>query len=212
MASPLYDAASVRFSRMIEDPVAAAATDGDQYTTAYRDVCINAGIRRLMLKFAPQEPPGTVPFVVNEDFLRSYLVTEAQTLAASVKTLASWTGGVFGILSAYNVTDEQIVYPASNIFREELQTGNNGYYIASSGQQRYTVNAASFTLFGGTATSSIRLTYIKQHTAMVNGASSDWLIPAQYEDIVLDEAFKVFCEENPSQENVIRMQLVGKNA
>ena len=211
MASPLFDAVSVRFSRIIEDPVAAAATDGDLYTAVYREVCLNAGIRRLMLRFAPQEPPGVVPFLVNEDFLRSYLVTEAQSLVASVKALSGWTGGAFGVVSAYNVTDEQIVYPASNSFREELQTGNNIYYLASSGQQRYTVNAGQFTLFGGTATSSIRLTYIKQHTAMANGAASDWLIAPQYEDMVLDESFKYFCEENPSQENVVRMQLVGKN-
>lgn len=212
MASPLYDAASVRFSRMIEDPVAAAATDGDQFTSAYRDVCLNAGIRRLMLRFAPQEPPGVAPFMLNDDFFRSYLVTEAQALVASVKALTGWTGGVFGILSVYNVTDEQIVYPSPNSFREELHTSNNIYYIASTGQQRYTVNAGLFTLFGGTATSSIRLTYIKQHTAMSAGASSDWLIAPQYEDMVLDEAFKVYAEENPSQENVVRMQLVGKNA
>lgn len=196
MASPNFDDLSVRFSRIIEDPVATASTDGDAFTSAFRSHCINQGIRRLLRFWAINGP---------EDAIREYLNTEAQSMVASVKTLSSWTGGIHAIVSAYNVTDEQLLYQEPNDFREELLSSNNVFIQAGSGQQKFIVNAAQFQLFGGTATSSVRLTYVKQHTDLSAGGSSDIAIPSQYWNDVLDAAAMYFWEQYPTQENVAKL-------
>ena len=200
MASTNFDALSIRLSRMIEDAVSAATTDGDRFTSAYRDLLLNSGSRKLLKRAVDEK---------NDDLMRAYINTEAQTLSSSTKTLASWTGGVQAILQAYNVTDEEMVYPAAPTFREELADGENIYQLATATQQRYIIHAASVLIFGGTATSSLRLTYVKAYTDLAandSGGAGDILIPSQYYEVVLDYALMVFCEENPSNENIVRLQ------
>ena len=200
MASTNFDALSVRLSRMIEDAVAAATTDGDRFTSAYRDLLLNSGSRKLLKRAVDEK---------NDDLLRAYTNIEAQSLASNVKTLASWTGGVQAILSVYNATDETQVFPADPSMKEAIQNGHNKYLLATATQQRYILEAASFFLIGGTTTSSIRLTYVKAYTDLAAndaGGAGDILIPSQYYEMVLDYALMVFCEENPTNENIVRLQ------
>jgi len=205
MASPLYDALSVELSRTLEDAVATAGVSGDQHTSAYRDTLLNKACRSLQLKWIAAG---------NDDALRQYLNTEAQSLVGSTLALSSWTGDVLAIKSAYNTTDEKIVYPVLNDLKEEAQIGNNIYLstTASSGIDKYYINANAFFLLGGTATSAIRLTYIKKHTtlaALDAGGAGDITIPSQYWEEVLKEAFRIFAMENPSAENTVKLQLLG---
>jgi len=204
MASTNFDALNVQLSRMIEDPVAAATTDGDQYTSGYRDNLLNKACRDLQKRWAAEG---------NDDALRQYLNTEAQSLSSSTKALSSWTGDVLTIRSVYNSTDEVIPYPVANGLKEEAQTGNNRYLSVTANTslgQKYYVNANAFFLLGGTATSSIRLTYVKKHATLAAndaGGAGDITIPNQYWEDVLREAFKIFAKENPSAENTVRLQL-----
>jgi hypothetical protein len=203
MAIPNFDALNVKLSRMMEDAVSAATTDGDGFTSAYRDKLLNDALRRLQLKWWA---------IGQEDALRGYTNVEAQSLSSSELALSTWTGGVVGILSVYNATDEAIPRPISNELKEEAQTGNNKYISSAvnTDLQHYYINDSNFTLINGTATSSIRLTYIKQHTDLVaNTGSTDIAVPSQYWEVVLKEAIGIFWEENPSKENVVKMQLNG---
>ena len=199
MAIPNWDALNVELSRMVGDAVASASTSGIVWSDDERDAFLNEAIRRLLRKWIA---------VGNDSALRGYIATEAQSLTASVKALSGWTGGVDTILSVFNDTDDQIVYPASAELREEVATGNNPYLLAGSAQQRYTINGGNFHLHGGTATSSIRLTYVTPHTNLSNGVgSTDIAIPSQYWHDVLDMALVVAMENDPDQMNLTRATL-----
>lgn len=199
MAIPNYDLLSVKLSREIGDGVAAATTDGVQWSSAHRDQFLNEAIRRILRKAA---------LVRNGNIYREYVNTEAKSLVASVYALSSWTGGVDTVLDVYNVTDGVIVNPADASLKEELDTGINQFLLASITQQRYTLNAGNFRLHGGTATSSIRLTYIKLHTDLVaNTGSTDIAIPSQYWHLVLEQAAAVALEADPDSTNLTRAAL-----
>jgi hypothetical protein len=167
MASPLFDALSVSLSRMIEDPVSSATTDGDAITSAMRSQFLNEGIRRCIKRWVAQG---------NQDAIREYINTESQTLASSTKALSSWTGGVFAILAARNTTDTAIPIPLSNQLVAEATSGVNRWLLASSSNQKYYLNGGNFVLLGGTATSAISLTYVKQHTDLVAGGSAGTVV------------------------------------
>jgi hypothetical protein len=191
MAIPNWDALNVQLSREIGDAVAAASTSGVVWSDDQRDDFLNEAVRRLLRKWIA---------VGNNSALRGYIATEAQSLTSSQKLLSGWTGGVDTILAAYNDTDSQVVYPADVALREEVQTGNNPYLLATTSQQRYTVNNGYLYLHGGTATSSVRLTYVKPHTALSNGVgSTDIAIPSQYWPMIIDMAIAVAMESDPSE-------------
>lgn len=132
----------------------------------------------------------------NYNALKGYRNTEAQTLAASVKALSGWTGGVFTILSAYNATDTVLVRRRPDGYDSTARAATNSYYTASATNQWYIVEGATLRLDGGTATSSIRLEYIKEPVTLVQGGASEViLIPSNYYDELLDLAVKAGQEE-----------------
>lgn len=196
MASPNFDSLVVQLSRLIKDPVAAASTDGDAHTSAFRVQCVNEGVRRCLNRWVSQG---------RQDALREYIVTEAQALTASSKALSGWTGGVLAILAARNTTDTAIPLPLSNALVAEATSGNNKYLLASASNQKYYLNNGNFVLLGGTATSSISLTYVKQHTDLTVANATDLAVPSHYFPEVLEEAFLYFCEQMPTQENLVRL-------
>ncbi len=194
IASPLYDALVVRFSKMAADPVAAATTDGKVWTGALRDVIFNQAQNRWMRKQMEAQ---------NFNALKGYRNSEAQTIASSVLTLATWTGGVSFILSVYNATDAVLVKRLPDGYDAIERAGTNTYYTPSSTNQFWQQEALTFRLMGGTATSSIRLEYIKAPVTLAsNGASEVMLVPSTYYDELVDMAFKIAMEEKADKERL----------
>ena len=207
MASPLYDAISIQHSKNITDPVAAAATNGSRWSTTQRDSHLNDACRRL---FRIYFNLATAKEKANRDasnewrFLEPYLAEEAQSLTANTKTLASWTGTASFIISAYNATDSlpvKLLLP--NSLRFQVETGGIGQIAASTTNQYYILDGASFRLLDGTANSSdsIKLRYVKAFVALSAGGATDILISSVYWDQVLDMAQVVAFEEYPTAEN-----------
>lgn len=199
MAAPLYDAISVRHSRNIGDKVTAAATDGVVWSSAQRDTHLNAAIRRWMLLKWQQQ-----------DFLalQNYVNGEAQALAANIKALSGWTGGVSFILSAINTTQSPnvIVKPLPEKLRVAVASGANSYLNATAANEWWVINAGSIYVYGAGATDNINLQYVKGHTDMVNAATNDWLVPSLEANAILDLALVEAMGEKATQENVARIQ------
>lgn len=203
MASPNFDALNIRLSRMMDDAVAAATTNGDNYTSAYRDQLLNNACRRLQMQWISAG---------NDDALRGYINTASITLSSSVYSLASFAGGVLAIKSVYNTTDSVLVLPETNNLKAEVASGNNIYIRSSVSNQRYFLNNANIEISGGTATSSLSVTYVKKHADLAAndaGSAGDLVIPDTYFEEILRQAAQIFYEQNPSKENVVKMQTNG---
>lgn len=198
MASPNFDALSLRLSRELGDPVAAAATDGKRWSSTQRSAFLNAGIRTFILKAIRNQNFGA---------LTGYVVEEAQSLSSNTKALSGWTGGVSWILSAYNVTDTVPIRPLRHHgLRSFIEPGGNQFITASASNQYWVKDGSSFRLIdGGTTTSdSIRLRFIKQHTDLAAGGAGDIAIGSEYWEQVLDLAVSIGLIEKPTGENVAR--------
>ena len=207
MASPNFDALSVQHSKNINDPVAAAATNGFRWTSAQRTYHLNEAIRRLLKLFARvarMKVEAGVPASREMDFLDSYMAVEAQSLSNNIKALSSWTGGVMEILSAYNATDSLPINRLKDTLYSHVQTGGNSFLTASTTRQYWLRDASSFRLVdGGTTTGdSISLRYVKPHTDLSAGGASDILVTSTYWGLVLDMAMKVALEENADSESI----------
>lgn len=197
---PTFNDLNVTLSNRINDPVAAAATDGSKYSSAFRVDYLNQAIRRWMQKMV-------IACKITGDFspLRDYTAEEAQTLAANVKALSGWTGGVFHVISAYNATDslpvKQVVGERQRFF---VESGGNSYITASATNQYWTEDGSNFRLIDGSTTNadSLRLRYVKQHTDLVAGGTI--LVPSQYHGDILDIAEALAFEDVPTSENVAR--------
>lgn len=212
MASPNYDALHVRLSRMIGDPVSAAANNGNGgQTSALRDHYLNDGIRRLMNHYIRMRGYDSFSASMIEPafFSGGYLADEAQTLGSNVKTLASWTGGVFCIITARNATASPniVINPIPHKYKDLARTSSNRYLTPATGNQWYIIEGASLRVLGSGATDSVNLQYIKPHTDLTNANATDILVPPAYWNEVLDEAYKIFAEEYPEEESLARLQL-----
>ena len=208
MASPLYDVLVVRLSKMLGDPVSAATTDGKVWTGALRDVVFNQAQNRWMRKQMEAQ---------NWNALKGYIATEAQSLTNNEKTLASWTGGVFAVLSAYNATDALLVKRLPDGYDGVARAASNTYYSPSTTNQFWKQESLTFRLLDGATTTndSIRLEYVKNPVTLAsNGASEVMLTPATYYDELVDMAFKIAKEEKGTQEALqiamIKEQTVDK--
>jgi hypothetical protein len=192
---PTFDALNITLSRRINDPVAAAATDGATYSSAMRIDYLNQAIRDWMEKEVLAQ---------NFKALRDYTLEEAKSVASNVLTLVSWTGGIFKILDAYNVTDALPIAPLPDGFRFDLETGGNDYLTASATNQFWTADASAFRLIDGTTSSadSIKLRFIQQHTDLA--AAGTILVPSQYHGDILSLAETRAFLDRPTPENVAR--------
>jgi len=201
MASPNFDSLSVSLSHLIDDPVAAAATDGSTVTSAYRTIFLNDGVRNCLRNW-----------VQRGDWmaLRSYLLDGSATLENNSKTLSSWTGTPFIILSAKNSTDNVLINEAPQELKHVLDTGMySNYFTASATNQFYVVTGGSFVLIdGGTTTGdTVYLRYVKEHTNLTVANSTDIEIDSQYWDELLQEAYKIYLRRYPTTKNMQALQI-----
>ena len=200
MASPNWDAISVRHAMNISDPAAGAVATGNglRWTSAQRDSHINAAVRRWMLKHVSagkkKEEQG-LDASINWEALSGYLNEEAQSLVANVKTLASWTGGVAHIIGAYDTTTSVPIKSFTGRNRFFTGTGGNQYLLAGLANLFYVLDAASIRVIGSAATDSITLRYVKQHTDLSANGASDIVVPSAFWHQIQDLAFKVAAEE-----------------
>lgn len=193
MASANYDALHIRLSRMLGDPVAAAATDGKVWTSARRDILLNNAVRRWMMEELVKG---------NYNALREFRTREGQALTNNSKALSGWTGGVAWILSAYNSTDGVVVRRLPDGYTAVARTGENSYYTPSTTAQFYQVESGNFILLdGGTTTGdTIVLEYIKVQPDMTNAYASDIMVPSTYFGQILNYALELGVQEKPDPE------------
>jgi hypothetical protein len=204
MASPLYDAVSVKHSRNIGDYVAAASSDGVRWSSVQRDVHLNEAIRRWMQKqIKIQITSPTYKTILKDPFaLVNYLGGMASALGSGVVALTSYTGGIQWILSGYNSTTSKHLDFILPDMQGTFASGENSYL---NGNYAF-ITGTNLTVKGAVNTDQIYLYYVKPHTNMAAGAGSDWLVPTQYEDQILKLALAVALTEYPTQENVQRAQ------
>lgn len=195
MASPLFDAISVQHSKNIGDSVAAAATDGNRWTSAQRTFHLNSAIRKWLIMKA----------TVRDWFaLRGYVNEEAQTLSSNAKTLVSWTGDVAWIIEAYDSTTSLPIKRLPEHLRIWIKTGGNSYITSATSNLYWVVDASTLRVYGSAATDSILLTYVKKHTDLSAGGASDIVVDSPYWPQILDLATGIAMEDDPTQFNVAR--------
>lgn len=207
MPSPNFDAMSVNLSKKLGDPVSAAANDGKVWTSALRTVLLNNAHRKWMFK---ELAAG------NMNALQTYKSREGQALSNNAKALSGWTGGVMAILSAYNSTDGVIVNRLPDGYVGVARSSSNTYYTPSTTNQFWVVEAGSFILMdGGTTTGdTIVLEYVKPHTDLSAGGSTDTSVPAHYWHEVVEIAMAEGLEERSKPEDralaQVKVQFVDK--
>lgn len=201
MASPKFDVLHLRFARMIDDPVTAATTDGDTFTSAKRSGWLVDGMRAWVDKV-----------LISGDHapIRGYINVESKALTSSVLTLSSssgWTGGVYRILSAVNTTQttDVVVKPMPQSLYDYALLGTNKYLIPSTTNQFYIEENGNFKLYGGAATDTIQLRYIKLIPEYTANYASDIAVDENWYDDILLEAFARWAKEYPSQTNTARL-------
>ena len=200
MASPNFDALNLQHSKNIGEAVAAAATNSSRWTAAQRSYHLNEAIRRLIKYHIVPNIADTIDvFIRNTGFLNPHITTEAQALSSNVKALSGWTGTASWILSAYNTTDSLPVVPVPQRIVPYTSAGGNSYLLASATNQMYTIDGGNFRLLDGVSnsTDSITLRYIKAHSDLSVGGASDIIITDNFNDWILDMAYKVAFEELP---------------
>ena len=191
MASPNYDLLSVRLSRMLGDVVASASTDGKVWTSARRDILLNNAIRRWMLEEAQKE---------NINALKGYVTSESQSLSSNVVARSTYTGGVFYIISGYNATNSVFIDRLEEDLRLDIVNGRMPFLTPTTYQEYWSYEGANIRIYGAGATDSVTLHYVKDHTDMSAGASSDTVVPSQYWGIILDYALELGVQEKPDPE------------
>jgi hypothetical protein len=203
MASANFDILHLRFSRMIDDPVATATTDGDQFTSARRSAWLTQGIRSWVdnaLSSGDLTP------------IRGYINVESKAMVASVLTLSAssgWAGGVHRILSAIDTTPtpDVVVRRMPNELYDYALLGANKYLIPSATNCYYTEENGTFKLYGGGATDTIQLTYVKLIPEYTANYASDIAIDTSWYDDVLNFAYATFVKEYPSKDNTARIMV-----
>lgn len=208
MASANYDILHLRFARMIDDPVAAATSDGDQFTSARRSSWLNQGIRNWVDKSLASGDLTPI---------RGYINVESKALIASVITLGPsatapavfYTGGVHRILSAIDTTPTApvVVRRMPNELYDYARLGTNKYLIPSASNCYYTEENGTLKLYGGGATDTVQLTYVKLIPEYTANYASDIAIDTSWYDNVLNESYAVFVKEYPSKDNTARLMV-----
>ena len=202
MASANFDILHLRFSRMIDDSVTVATADGDQFSSARRSSWLTQGIRNWVdsvLSSGDLTP------------IRGYINVESKALTASILTLGTsgWTGGVYRILSAVDTTPtpDVIVRRMPNDLYDYALLGTNKYLIPSATNCYYTEENGTFKLYGGAATDTIQLTYVKLIPEYTANYASDIVFDTSWYDAILNFAYSTFAKEYPSQANTARLMV-----
>jgi hypothetical protein len=143
----------------------------------------------------------------NFNALKGYIAIEEQALSNNTKALSGWTGGVAWILSAMNSTDGVIVRRLPDGYESVAKSGSNSYYTPSSTEQFWKQEGSTFRLLDGSTTTNdtIRLEYVKQHSALSAGGASDILIGAEYWDEILKLAYVNAMEEKTTKMEIAKI-------
>jgi hypothetical protein len=207
MPSPNFDALVVRFSRKIDDAVAAAATEGDTITSAKRVEWLNRGIKNwinALVQYNMQLKANRL----NPDWerIRSYIIykTDAVLTAALKIAVSGYTDKVQTVLFIRDHTQLADVNP--------LPPGKTLSELSSDTNQFNTAlfwgwNAGDISVVRGVNADVIYLDYIKQHTDLTVANLTDIGIDVQYFDDILEEAFTLFVKEYPSKDNTARLMV-----
>lgn len=203
---PTFDELNLALSRQVDDPVGAAGTNGQLYSSARRIDALNQAIREFIrLQISVIDPSALYVRVLNIGALSNYIGNEAKNLASSATALSGFTGGLAWILSVRNTTNAATVEPVPQTLKGKAQVGDNRYLAPSTIYQLFVIEAGSILVLGSGATDSITVQYIKQHTDLSAGGTI--LIPSEYHQDILDLAVARALEYNPSGLNISRSTL-----
>lgn len=202
MASPNYDILSVRLSRMIDDPAATASANGQSISSAQRDRALNAAINKWVRLSC---------YTKRWAALRAYIRTASGNLTSSkVLSVSSFSPTVYVIKSVYNTTQSKPVEPLpSGTNRQEVENPlvsglfSNLYWVWEN---------SDIVVLRGATSDAVKAEYVKNHTDLSAGGSSDIEIDSAYWDEILDFALKVLAEEKPTATNLAIAQIKNQEA
>ncbi len=183
MAIPLYDALSVRLSRMAGDTVSSATTDGNKATSALRDIILNNAIRVFIDRKIKER---------DEEALRGYLTKSASTaMVGNILDVSAFSPKVHDLWSCYNDTGNVPIYPIpqgytfGQLKNITISTGYLPNYFQFQSNKIYVTGAG--------ATDSVTVVYVGQHTDLTaNTGSTDIAIDSPYWNELLQIALELW--------------------
>lgn len=200
---PSFNDLHLALARQINDPAAAAGTDGKVISSARRTDILNQAIREFIgLQVRVIEPAALYARILNVGALSNYLKQESKVLVSNATTLSGFTGGLAWIVSIRNTTNTATVEPLSQTKKSKVQAGDNRYLAPSTRYQLYVIEDGNILVVGSGATDTIAVQYIKQHTDLAVGGTI--LIPSEYHYEILDLSVARALEEKPTAEHLAR--------
>lgn len=200
MASPNYDSLSVQHSRNIGDAVSSASSDGNQATSAMRDIHLNNAIKKFVqIKYLAKDY-SCISRYVNE--------TSATALTSNVLSLSGLTPACAWIISVTNTTAGLPVreIPQELVDYVSVASTTNDFIKSSSTNQQHVREGVNVRVLGSGATDSVKIRYVAQHTTLSAGGSSDIIIDSQYWNIILELAKQEFYTDFPNEENALKLK------
>jgi hypothetical protein len=205
-----FDELNIKLSRMIDDPVSTASTDGQRYSSALRVDWLNHSMRNLHksnLNFESEE--GLECSVVNAHTMRNYIKENSYTLSSGETSLS--ITDVSGVLSAWNTTTNSPILPLGGDKEAVIRNAGLGSYIKPSTlKQYYMIQDGKFVLVSsGVVNNSdtITLMIVTPYIDLVVGG--DILFPTEVHNQILNDAFRIYCEEDPSEKNIVRLKAIS---
>lgn len=182
---------------MADDPVASAATDGARLTSAKRDSFLNNGIRVWIEKVyqSKQLEP-----------LNAYIQESTVSLSSGKYALSSFSPACAFILGVRTST-QHIEFVPETLYNIAI-LGVDKYYTVGASHYLWTWNNAQLQV-AGASSDSVTVRYIQRHTDLSANGATDIAIQSPYWEEIIREAFKIYCLEDPTQENLIKLQALN---
>jgi hypothetical protein len=205
-----FDEMNLKLARMLDDPVASVSTDGQRYSSAMRVDWLNHAMRdfhRSNLSFQSEE--GLECSVVNAHAMRNYIQENNYTLSGGATPLT--IANVAGILSSWNINTGTPILPLGGDKEAVIRNAGYGSYIKpSSNKQYYMIQNGNFVLVSsGTTNDSdvITLMLVTPYVDLAVGGTM--LFPTEYHTQILADAYKLYCIEDPTEKNLIRLKAIS---
>jgi hypothetical protein len=182
MASPLFDALHLKLSRKLTDPVAAAATDGGEVSSALRTDYLNRANKFIQMLLWTTKPD------LFETYLQGLIATSSITFASAGAALPSDFSYAITLQQDSPVRKLKWFEPSRKIELDMATVSANSNPFFSNcftilGNKIYAYQAGTI-LSSGTGT----FYYIKNDQRASSGDSSDIMIDAIWHETLVDLA------------------------
>ena len=122
-----------------------------------------------------------------------------------------YTGGIAGILSVWNNTSDVPILPLGGGDESVVRNAGAGSYIKpATTKQYYMIQGGAFVLVTGTTstdTDTVTIMLVTPYIDLVSGGTI--LFPVEYHTQILNEAFKLYLIEDPTDKNVMKLKAMN---